>query len=111
VLEVLGDDFTRTARMKGLSEPQILRRHVLRNSSLPIVTVLGLQFGALLGGSVITEQVFAYPGVGSLLIAGVQQQDYPVVQGGVLAVATLFVLVNLIVDVLYLVLDPRLRKA
>jgi len=111
VLEVLGDDFTRTARMKGLSEPQILRRHVLRNSSLPIVTVLGLQFGALLGGSVITEQVFSYPGVGSLLIAGVQQQDYPVVQGGVLAIATLFVLVNLIVDVLYLVLDPRLRKA
>jgi peptide/nickel transport system permease protein len=111
VLEVLGDDFTRTARMKGLSEPQILRRHVLRNSSLPIVTVIGLQFGALLGGSVITEQVFSYPGVGSLLISAVQEKDYPVVQGAVLAIATLFVLVNLIVDVLYLVLDPRLRKA
>ena len=111
VLEVLGDDFIRTARMKGLSAGQILRRHVLRNSSLPIVTVLGLQFGSLLGGSVITETVFSYPGVGNQLIKAILQRDYPVVQGAALAIALLFVLVNVAVDLLYLVLDPRLRKA
>jgi peptide/nickel transport system permease protein len=111
VLEVLGDDFVRTARMKGLSGGQILRRHVLRNSSLPIVTVLGLQFGSLLGGSVITEQVFSYPGVGNMLVNGILQRDYPVVQGAALAIALLFTLVNVAVDLLYLVLDPRLRKA
>ncbi|MFI5932253.1 ABC transporter permease [Actinoplanes sp. NPDC051494] len=111
VLEVLGDDFVRTARMKGLSGGQILRRHVLRNSSLPIVTVLGLQFGSLLGGSVITETVFSYPGVGNMLVNGILQRDYPVVQGAALAIALLFTLVNVAVDLLYLVLDPRLRKA
>ncbi|WP_207919442.1 ABC transporter permease [Micromonospora sp. KC207] len=111
VLEILGDDFIRTARMKGLSEGTIVRRHVLRNSSLPIVTVLGLQFGSLLGGSVITETVFSYPGVGNLLINGILQRDYPIVQGAALAIALLFTLVNVAVDLLYLVLDPRLRKA
>lgn len=111
VLEVLGDDFVRTARMKGLSPAAILRRHVLRNSSLPIVTVLGLQFGSLLGGSVITETVFSYPGVGNLLVNGILQRDYPIVQGAALAIALLFTLVNVVVDLLYLALDPRLRKA
>jgi len=111
VLEVLDDDFVRTARMKGLSEPVILRRHVLRNSALPVVTVLGLQFGALLSGSVITEMVFAYPGVGNLIVSAVNQRDYMLVQGAVLIVAFLFILTNVIVDLLYLVLDPRLRKA
>jgi peptide/nickel transport system permease protein len=111
VLEVLSDDFVRTARMKGLSGFAILRRHVLRNSSLPIVTVLGLQFGSLLGGSVITETVFSYPGVGNLLVDGILQRDYPVVQGAALAIALLFTLVNVVVDLLYLALDPRLRKA
>ncbi|GAA2653027.1 ABC transporter permease [Paractinoplanes durhamensis] len=111
VLEVLGDDFVRTARMKGLSPGAILRRHVLRNSSLPIVTVLGLQFGSLLGGSVITETVFSYPGVGNLLVNGILQRDYPIVQGAALAIALLFTLVNVAVDLLYLALDPRLRKA
>jgi peptide/nickel transport system permease protein len=110
VLEVLGDDFVRTARMKGLSSSTILRRHVLRNAGLPIVTVLGLQFGSLLGGSVITETVFSYPGVGSLLVHGVLQRDYPVVQGAALAIALLFTLVNVAVDLFYLVLDPRLRE-
>ncbi|QSB15889.1 ABC transporter permease [Natronosporangium hydrolyticum] len=110
VLEVLSDDFVRTARMKGLREGRILRKHVLRNSGLPIVTVLGLQFGSLLGGSVITEQVFSYPGVGNLLVSSVLQRDYPVVQGAALAIALLFVLVNAAVDIFYLVLDPRLRK-
>jgi peptide/nickel transport system permease protein len=111
VLEVLSDDFVRTARMKGLSSFAILRRHVLRNSSLPIVTVLGLQFGSLLGGSVITETVFSYPGVGNLLVDGILQRDYPVVQGAALAIALLFTLVNVGVDLLSLALDPRLRKA
>nr|MDT0659490.1 ABC transporter permease [Micromonospora sp. DSM 115978] len=111
VLEVLHDDFVRTARMKGLSGFTVLRRHVLRNSSLPIVTVVGLQFGSLLGGSVITETVFSYPGVGSLLVDGILQRDYPVVQGAALAIALLFTLVNVAVDLLYLALDPRLRKA
>lgn len=110
VLEVLGDDFVRTARMKGLAEGGILRRHVLRNAALPIVTVLGLQFGSLLGGAVITEAVFSYPGVGGLLVSGVNQRDYPVVQGAALAIAVLFTLVNFVVDLGYLVLDPRLRK-
>jgi peptide/nickel transport system permease protein len=111
ILEVLSDDFVRTARMKGLSGGAILRRHVLRNSSLPVVTVLGLQFGSLLGGSVITETVFSYPGVGNLLVAAILQRDYPIVQGTALAIALLFTLVNVGVDLLYLVLDPRLRKA
>jgi peptide/nickel transport system permease protein len=111
VLEVLGDDFVRTARMKGLSPGAILRKHVLRNASLPIVTVLGLQFGSLLGGSVITETVFSYPGVGNLLVNAILQRDYPIVQGAALAIALLFTLVNVVVDLLYLALDPRLRKA
>lgn len=111
VLEVLGDDFVRTARMKGVAEPVIVRRHVLRNAGLPIITVLGLQFGSLLGGSVITETVFSYPGVGVLLVHGVLQRDYPVVQGAALAIALLFTLVNVAVDLVYLVLDPRLRES
>ena len=110
VLEVLDDDFVRTARMKGLSEGVVIRHHVLRNSWLPIVTVLGLQFGSLLGGSVITETVFSSAGVGRLLVQGVLQRDYPVVQGAALAIALLFTLVNHAVDLLYTVLDPRLRK-
>lgn len=110
VLEVLDDDFVRTARMKGLGEGVVVRRHVLRNAWLPIVTVLGLQFGSLLGGSVITETVFSYAGVGRLLVQGVLQRDYPVVQGAALAIALLFTLVNHAVDLLYTVLDPRIRK-
>jgi peptide/nickel transport system permease protein len=111
VLEVLGDDFVRTAQMKGLNETQVVRRHVLRNASLPIITVLGLQFGTLLGGSTVTESVFSYPGVGVLLVKAVLQRDYPVVQGAALAIALLFTLVNAAVDILYLVLDPRLGES
>jgi peptide/nickel transport system permease protein len=109
VLEVRNDDFVRTARMKGLTERAITQRHVLRNAALPVVTVLGLQFGSLLGGSVITETVFSYPGVGGLLVSAVRQRDYPIVQGAALAVAVLFTLANVVVDLLCLVLDPRLR--
>jgi peptide/nickel transport system permease protein len=111
VLEVMSDDFVRTAQMKGLNEPQVVRRHVLRNASLPIITVLGLQFGTLLGGSTVTESVFSYPGVGVLLVKAVLQRDYPVVQGAALAIALLFTLVNAAVDILYLVLDPRLGES
>jgi peptide/nickel transport system permease protein len=110
VLDVLGDDHVRTARMKGLSERKVVQRHVLRNASLPIVTVLGLQFGSLLGGAVITEAVFSYPGVGSLLVQSINQRDYIVVQGAALAIALMFTLVTVIVDLLYLALDPRLRR-
>jgi peptide/nickel transport system permease protein len=110
VLEVRGDDFVRTARMKGLTERAIIVRHILRNASLPIVTVLGLQFGSLLGGALITEVVFSYPGIGHLLVNAVLERDYPVVQGAALAIAVLYTLVNVGVDLLYLVLDPRLRK-
>lgn len=111
VLDVLGDDHVRTARMKGLSERRVLQHHVLRNASLPIVTVLGLQFGSLLGGAVITETVFSYPGVGNLLVTAIDQRDYIVVQGAALAIAFLFTLVNALVDLMYVTLDPRLRRA
>ncbi|MEU4164156.1 ABC transporter permease [Actinoplanes sp. NPDC026670] len=110
VLDVLGEDFVRTARGKGLRRGQVLCRHVLRAASPPVVTVLGLHFGTLLGGSVVTETVFSYPGVGRLLVNAIMQRDYPVVQAAALAVAVLFVLVNVVVDALCLILDPRLRK-
>ena len=111
VLDVLSEDHVRTARMKGLSERLVVQRHVLRNASLPIVTVLGLQFGTLLGGAVITETVFSYPGVGSLLVQAINQRDYVVVQGAALAIAFMFTLVTVLVDLMYLSLDPRLRRA
>lgn len=110
MLEKLGEDFVRTAKMKGVGSRRVLSHHVMRNSALPIVTVLGLQFGALLGGSVITETVFSYPGVGHVLVRAVNQRDYLLVQGAVFATAGLFILINVIVDLLYLILDPRLRR-
>ena len=111
VLDVLTDDHVRTARMKGLNERLVVQRHVLRNASLPIITVMGIQFGSLLGGAVITEAVFSYPGVGSLLVKSINQRDYIVVQGAALAIAFLFTFVNVLVDMLYLSLDPRLRRS
>ena len=109
VLEVLNDDYVRTARAKGLLTRSINRGHVLRNALLPIITVIGLQTGLLLSGAVLTEQVFTWNGMGSLLADGVIKKDYPVIQGGVLFLAVIFVLVNLLVDVLYAVIDPRIR--
>ena len=109
LLELLGQDFTRTARAKGLTERVIMVRHVLRNALLPIITVIGLRFGYMLGGAVITETIFAWPGLGRLLVVAVTQRDIPVVQGVLLIVATTFVLINLIVDILYAVVDPRLH--
>ncbi|MCA9543323.1 MAG: ABC transporter permease, partial [Myxococcales bacterium] len=109
VLEVIGDDHVVTARAKGLSEGRILVRHVLRNALIPVITVMGLQFGALLTGAIITEKVFARPGVGTLLLDAIQQRDYPTVQGTVLLIACTYVLVNLAVDLLYAAVDPRVR--
>jgi peptide/nickel transport system permease protein len=109
MLEVLGQDFIRVARAKGLATWAVLLRHALRNALIPIVTVLGLQTGFLLGGVVITEQIFGLPGLGWTLLNGVYQRDYPVVQGTVMIFAVTFVLINLLVDLLYTYLDPRIR--
>jgi peptide/nickel transport system permease protein len=109
MLEVLGLDYVRTARAKGVAEPHVIRRHALRNALLPIVTLVGLQLGLLLSGAVLTETIFALPGLGRLAITSVLARDYPVVQGVVLIAAIIFVLANLAVDVLYAYLDPRLR--
>jgi peptide/nickel transport system permease protein len=109
MLEILGQDFIRVARAKGLSARAVLLRHALRNALIPIVTVLGLQTGFLLGGVVITEQIFGLPGLGWTLLNGVYQRDYPVVQGTVMLFAATFVLINLLIDLLYTYLDPRIR--
>ena len=108
VAEVLSRDFVRFLRAKGLPEGQIIYRHVLRNAGVPIITVLGLQFGYLLGGAVIVEQVFSLPGVGSLIVNAALERNYPVVQAGMLVVAVMFILVNLGTDILYAVLNPRI---
>ena len=109
MLEVLSEDYVRTARAKGLAPPRVLIVHALRNALIPVVTVLGLQVGTLLGGAILTETVFAWPGVGHWLVESVQRRDYNVLQGGTLLIAVLVMLVNLLVDVLYGVLNPRLR--
>ena len=109
VLEVLGQDYMRTARAKGLSETVVIWRHGLKNALLPVVTVLGTSIGYLLGGAVIIETIFGWPGIGQFVVTGISQRDYPVVQGFVLYVAVIFLLVNLAVDVSYRWLDPRLH--
>ena len=109
MLETIRQDYVRTARAKGLREPVVIVKHALRNALIPIVTVIGLQMGALLGGAVLTETVFSWPGIGSYIVDGIMVSDYPRVQGAVLLIATIFVLVNLIVDVLYCYLDPRIQ--
>lgn len=109
MLEVLGHDYVRTARAKGLTERVVLYRHALKNALIPVVTIFGLEFGTLLGGAVITETVFAWPGVGRLVVLAIQQRDFPIVVGAVTILAMLFVLINLLVDLLYGVLDPRVR--
>ena len=108
VLESLGQDYTRTARAKGLPESAVVRRHVLRNAWVPIVTVTGLQLATLLGGVIVVEVIFGWPGLGRLTLDAVQSRDYPVMQGAVLLFAALFLLVNFVVDLLYAVLDPRI---
>lgn len=109
VLEVLGEDFIRTAYAKGLSRRQVLIRHALPNALLPVITILGLQLGTLLAGAVITETVFSWPGIGLLTIEAIQLRDYPVVQACVLVIALTYVLVNTLTDLLYALIDPRIR--
>ena len=109
VLDVQNEDYVRTARAKGLPPHEVDSRHVLRNALLPITTIIGLQTGLLLSGAVLTETVFAWPGVGSWLKDAIFDRDYPVLQGGILFLAIVFVVVNLIVDVLYAVINPRIR--
>jgi len=109
MLETLEQDYIRTARAKGLSKTRVNYRHALRNALIPVVTVIGLQLGALLGGAVLTETVFAWPGIGSYIVKSITASDYPVIQGAVLLIAFVFVLVNLLVDLLYAFLDPRIK--
>jgi peptide/nickel transport system permease protein len=109
LLESLGQDYARTARGKGLPERLIVVRHAARNALLPVLTVVGLEFGTLLGGAVVTETIFAWPGLGQLTVAAIGARDYQVIQGVVVLLAAVFVVLNLMVDVLYAVLDPRIR--
>jgi peptide/nickel transport system permease protein len=109
VLDVQNEDYVRTARAKGLDPAVVDRRHVLRNALLPITTVIGLQVGLLLSGAVLTETVFAWPGMGTWLVGAIEARDFPVLQGGILFLAVVFVLVNLIVDVSYGYINPRIR--
>ena len=111
LLEVLHEEYVRTARAKGASPRRVILRHALFNALLPVVTVLGLQLGTLLGGAVITEVVFDWPGLGQLLVESIQRRDYPVVQGIILVIATAYVVVNALTDWLYGWLDPRVRTA
>lgn len=109
MVEVMGQDYVRTARAKGVEERDVVLRHALKNAAIPVVTVIGIELGTLLGGAVITETIFAWPGVGRLSVQAIYNRDYPVVQAAVFLLATTFVLVNLIVDLLYTYLDPRIR--
>lgn len=109
LLEVLGQDYIRTASSKGLMRNQVMTRHAYRNAMIPVVTITGLQFGALLGGAVIIENIFAWPGLGQLAVKAIGYRDYPVIQGIVLVAAVTYVLVNLVVDLLYFWIDPRLK--
>jgi peptide/nickel transport system permease protein len=109
MLEVLGQDYVRTARAKGLRERTIVMKHAFRNALLPIVTIVGLSFGGLMSGAVLTETVFALPGVGTQLVSAILARDYPVVQAFTVVIAVMFVLVNLVVDLSYAYLDPRIR--
>jgi len=108
MLDVLREDYIRTARSKGLGERAVIYKHALRNAFIPVITVLGLQLGALLSGAVIAETVFAWPGVGRYMVMGITGHDFPVVQGGVVIIALTFVAVNLFVDITYAWLDPRI---
>jgi dipeptide transport system permease protein len=109
MLEVLNEDYVRTARAKGLSPLRVVGLHALRNALIPVITVVGLQVGSLFGGAVLTETIFAWPGVGNWLIHGIQRRDYPVLQGGILMVAVVVILVNLTVDILSSMVNPRMR--
>jgi len=110
LVDVLGEDYIRTARAKGLHERSVVLVHALRNALIPVVTVIGLQIGVLLSGAIITESIFDWPGLGSLLLEGIQGRDYPVVQGCILVIALTYVAVNLLTDLAYGWIDPRIRR-
>lgn len=109
MLEELSSDYVRTARAKGLSMTAVLFRHAFRNALIPIITILGLQFGTLLAGTIVTETIFSWPGIGRLTVQAISSRDYPLLQGCILVIAVSYVLVNLLTDVLYAVIDPRVR--
>jgi peptide/nickel transport system permease protein len=109
MLDVLGDDYIRTARAKGLMERRVILKHALKNALIPILTVIGLTAAVLVSGAVVTETVFGLPGVGSLVVSAVLRRDYPVIQGALLVIAGLYVLINFVIDMLYLAVDPRVR--
>ena len=109
MLDVLGEDHIRTARAKGVSESRVVLHHALRNALIPVVTVLGLTFALLIGGAIVTETVFGLPGIGNLVVSAVLRRDYPVIQGALLVIAGLYVLINLLIDLVYLAIDPRVK--
>jgi peptide/nickel transport system permease protein len=109
VIEELGEDYVRTARAKGLSEGQVIYKHVLKNGLIPVVTVLGLQFGVLLAGAIITETIFSWPGIGRLTVDAINARDYPVVQGCILMIALTYIVANMLTDLAYRLLDPRIK--
>lgn len=109
MLEELGQDYVRTARAKGLPERVVIYRHALRNALIPIITLLGLQFGALLAGAIVTETIFSWPGVGRLTVSAINNRDYPLLQGCILAIGLTYVLVNLATDITYVIINPRIR--
>jgi ABC-type dipeptide/oligopeptide/nickel transport system permease component len=109
MLEVLGEDYIRTARAKGQKERVVLLRHALKNAFLPVSTIIGLEMGWLLGGAILTETIFSWPGLGRLVVDRILFRDYPTVQGAVLVIALIFVMVNLLVDISYAYLDPRIH--
>jgi ABC-type dipeptide/oligopeptide/nickel transport system permease component len=111
LVDVLGEDYMTTARAKGLPGSVVLLKHGLRNALLPVITIAGLQFGAMLSGAIITEKIFARPGLGMLLLDGINERNYPVVQGTVLVIAFIYVTVNILVDLAYGLADPRIRRA
>ena len=110
MLEELGQDYIRTARAKGLPERTVVYKHALRNAMIPVITLIGLQFGALLAGAIVTETIFSWPGIGRLTVSAISNRDYPLLQGCILAVGLTYVLVNLLTDVMYMVVNPRIRS-
>lgn len=110
MLEVLQEDYVRTARAKGVSPGRVIIVHAFRNAMIPVITVIGLQVGVLMAGAILTETIFAWPGIGKWMVESINRRDYPVIQGGILMIATLIIFVNLLVDVLYGIVNPRIRK-
>ncbi len=109
MLEVLKEDYVRTAKAKGLSNNRVILVHALRNAMIPVITVIGLQTGVLLAGAILTETIFAWPGVGKWILESINRRDYPAIQGGILIISTIIIFVNLGVDILYGIINPRIR--